>query len=46
MYDYLRQIGEFFINIADYNIKQEEYRRELKLLSQKEIELKELLGIE
>lgn len=46
MYDYLHQIGEFFINIADYNTKQEEYRRELKLLWQEETELKKLLGIE
>lgn len=46
IYDYLHQIGEFFINVADYNIKQEKYRRELKLLSQEEAELKQLLGIE
>jgi hypothetical protein len=46
VYDYLHQIGEFFINIADYNNKQEKYRRELKLLLQEEIKLKERLGIE
>jgi hypothetical protein len=46
VYDYLHQIGEFFINIADYNNKQEKYQRELKLLLQEEIKLKERLGIE
>jgi hypothetical protein len=46
IHDYLRQIGEFFINVADYHTAQEEYQRELKLLLKKEVELKELLGIE
>lgn len=44
--DYLRQLGEYFINIADYNSKKDKYQLELALLSREEIDLKEKLGIE
>jgi hypothetical protein len=44
--DYLRQLGEYFINIADYNSKKDKYQLELALLLREEIDLKEKLGIE
>jgi hypothetical protein len=44
--NYLRQLGEYFINIADYNSKKDKYQLELALLSREEIDLKEKLGIE
>jgi hypothetical protein len=44
--NYLRKLGEYFINISDYHKDYEKYSMELKQLQQEERRLKEKLGIE
>ena len=45
-YDYLYQLGEYLMNIADYEIKQRQYNTEIEKLQRKEVYLKEKLGID
>lgn len=44
--DYLRELGEYFINIADYYLEMKRYETELAQLQIKERSLKEKLGID
>jgi prefoldin subunit 5 len=44
--DYLRELGEYFINIADYDQEMKRYETELAQLQKEERRLKEKLGIE
>lgn len=46
VYDYLRQLGEYFINIADYEKNKKTYTAELEQLQKEEHILKEKLGID
>jgi hypothetical protein len=45
-YDYLYQLGEYLMNIADYEIKQNQYNQELGQLQIEEGCLKRKLGID
>lgn len=45
-YEYLRKLGEFLINMADYNNKRQKYDMRLCALKLTEKDLKERLGIE
>ena len=45
-YDYLHQLGEYFINIADYEKKKKQYNKELERLQIEEGCLKRKLGID
>lgn len=45
-YDYLHQLGEYFINIADYEKKKKQYNQELGQLQIEEGCLKRKLGID
>ena len=44
-YEYLRKLGEFLINMADYNNKRQKYDMRLCALKLTEKDLKERLGI-
>lgn len=45
IYNYLRELGEYFINIVDYQNANERYHEELRQLREKECQLKNKLGI-
>ena len=45
-FDYLEELGNYFINIAKYQKEKYLYEEELKNLKCRERELKEILGIE
>lgn len=45
-YDYLHELGEYFINIADYEKKKKQYDKELQQLQIEEGCLKRKLGID
>lgn len=44
--DYLHELGEYFINIAQYQKEHHQYKKELMTLQNEERLLKEKLGIE
>lgn len=46
VYEYLRQLGEYFINIATYEETIKIYTEKLQQLQEKERSLKEKLGID
>jgi hypothetical protein len=44
--DYLRQLGEYFVNVSDYEREKREFEKELRRLREEEAHLKEKLGID
>lgn len=45
-YDYLYKLGEYFMNVADYEKKQKQYNQELGQFQAEENHLKRKLGID
>ena len=45
-FNYLEELGTYFVNIAKYKKEQQLYEEELNSLKRRERELKEILGIE